>query len=550
MGFLDYLRAQPVFTLFLVLGLGYLVGRIRFGALALGPVAGVLFVGLVFGHFGFQMSAGAQAFGFAVFIFSVGYQAGPRFFDVIKTDGLKYFVLAVTVAGSGLLLAVLLSRWLDFAPGTSAGVLSGGLTSSPTLAAAQEAVRGGTVDPPAGWSAEQLIGNITTGYAITYIFGLVGLILIIKILPALLGIDLAADAAQYAAQSQGGSQEKTGQVALRVYKVTHREVTEVPVKTFLPRWDGLAWLRLHREGQVIKLGPEEHLRMGDEISVVGDISVTKQLQRYCEDVTYAHAEIARAETAQVVVTSRQSVGHALGELELARNFGVYVERWRRMGRDIPRTLNVALQKGDVLTVVGPSGNVDSVAAALGSAERPSEATDMLTFALGIAAGVVLGSLSITFWGTPIGLGSAGGLLLSGITVGFIHSVRPTLGRLPGSARWLLMELGLLIFMIGVGLRAGGDIVDTFLAAGPKLVFAGAFVTTLPLLSGFVVGRKILRIPPVILLGAITGAMTSGASLSVVTGAAKSDVPALGYAGTYAFANVLLTIAGTIIVALA
>jgi putative transport protein len=550
MSFLDYLRAQPVFTLFLILGLGYLVGRIRFGALALGPVAGVLFVGLVFGHFGFQMSAGAQALGFALFIFSVGYQAGPRFFDVIKTDGLKYFVLAVTVAGSGLLLAVLLSRWLDFSPGTSAGLLSGGLTSSPTLAAAQEAVRGGTVKPPAGWSAEQLIGNITTGYAITYIFGLIGLILIIKILPALLGIDLVADAAQYAAQSPGGSQEKTGQVAFRVYKVTHREVTEVPIKTFRPLWDGLAWLRLHREGQVIKLGPEERLRMGDEISVVGDISLTKQLQRFGEDVTYAYAEIARAETAQVVVTSRQSVGHALGELDLARNFGVYVERWQRMGRDIPRTLDVALQKGDVLTVVGPSDNVDSVAAALGSAERPSETTDMLTFALGIAVGVVLGSLSITVWGTPIGLGSAGGLLLSGIAVGFIRSVRPTFGRLPGSARWLLMELGLLIFMTGVGLRAGGDIIETFLAAGPKLVFAGAFVTTLPLLSGFVVGRKILRIPPVILLGAITGAMTSGASLSVVTGAAKSDVPALGYAGTYAFANVLLTIAGTIIVALA
>lgn len=549
MGFLEFLRTQPVFTLFLILGLGYLVGRIRVGAVSLGPVAGVLFVGLFFGNFGFEMSAGAQAVGFAMFIFSVGYQAGPRFFEVLKKDGLKYLVLAVTVAGSGLLLAVFLSRWMGFAPGTSAGLLAGGLTSSPTLAAAQEAVRGGTVTPPTGWSAEQLIGNITTGYAITYIFGLVGLILIIKLLPSLLGVDLAADASRYEAQSAALLEEETAQVAFRVYKVTNPEVTRVPVKTFRPVWDGFSLIRVHREGQVIEPGPEGHLRLGDELSVVGDIALTKELQRFGEDVTYAHAEIQQTDSAQIVVTAREAVGQTLGELDLARKFGVYVQRWQRLGHDIPRNLDVKLERGDVLAVIGPSGNIDDVAAALGSAERPSDTTDMLTFALGIAAGVVLGSLSVTVAGTPIGLGSAGGLLVAGITVGFIRSIRPTFGRMSGGARWLLMELGLLIFMIGVGLRAGDEIVETFLRAGPKLIVAGALVTTLPLLLGYFVGRKLLRLPPVILFGAIPGAMTSGAALSVVTSAAKSDVPALGYAGTYAFANVLLTIAGTIIVAL-
>ena len=171
---------------------------------------------------------------------------------------------------------------------------------------------------------------------------------------------------------------------------------------------------------------------------------------------------------------------------------------------------------------------------------------MLTFAFGITFGVLLGLLSIAVGGVSIGLGSAGGLLASGLLVGFLRSIRPTFGRMPAAARWFLMEFGLLLFMAGVGLRAGQDIVETFLSAGPTLIAAGVVVTTVPVLLGYFFGHKILKIEPVLLFGAVTGAMTSGASLSIVTEAAKSDAPALGYTGTYAFANVLLTVAGSII----
>ena len=184
------LQNQPVLTLFLILGIGYLIGNVRLGSFSLGPVAGVLFGGLFFGHFGFKMSAGAQSVGFALFIFSVGYQAGPRFFDVLMEDGVKYFFLALVIAVTGFTLAALAAKILQLEPGTSAGLLAGGLTSSPTLAAAQEAIRAGSVDLPEGWSADDIIGNITTGYAITYIFGLAGLIAIIKLLPGLLNVAL------------------------------------------------------------------------------------------------------------------------------------------------------------------------------------------------------------------------------------------------------------------------------------------------------------------------------------------------------------------------
>ena len=134
---LEFLRGEPVFTLFVVLALGYLIGRIRIGSFAFGPVAGVLFAGMVFGRLGFSMAPGAQALGFALFIFSVGYQAGPKFFEVIRSNGLRYFVLALVVTGTGLLLAWAWSKGLSLPPGGSAGLLAGGMTSSPTLAAAQ-----------------------------------------------------------------------------------------------------------------------------------------------------------------------------------------------------------------------------------------------------------------------------------------------------------------------------------------------------------------------------------------------------------------------------
>ena len=171
---------------------------------------------------------------------------------------------------------------------------------------------------------------------------------------------------------------------------------------------------------------------------------------------------------------------------------------------------------------------------------------MVTLSFGIAVGVLIGLLAVKVGQLSIGLGSAGGLLTSGLIIGYLRSVFPAFGRMPDAARWILMEFGLLLFMAGVGLRAGADIIETFLSTGPVLVLAGIIVTVIPIFVGYFFGRKVLKIHPVLLFGAITGSMTSGASLSVVTKEANSSIPSLGYTGAYAFANVLLTIAGSII----
>jgi putative transport protein len=176
-------------------------------------------------------------------------------------------------------------------------------------------------------------------------------------------------------------------------------------------------------------------------------------------------------------------------------------------------------------------------------------TDLVTFGLGIAAGTLVGGLSIEVLGISIGVGSAGGLLAAGLTIGYLRAIRPTFGRVPSAARWVFMELGLLTFMAGVGLRAGSGILEAPATSGPILFAAGILVTSMPILAGYAFGRFVLRINPVLLLGAITGSMTSGAALSIVNREAGNSLPALGYTGAYAFANVLLTIAGSVILLL-
>ena len=549
-GFFEVLHAHSSLMLFLVIGIGYLLGKIRFGSFSFGPVAGVLFASLFLGHFGFRITPGAQEVGFAMFIFSVGYQAGPRFFDAVKEDGLKYFLLAVVVASTGFLVALAGTSMMTLQPGTSAGVLAGGLTSSPTLAAAQDAVKHGMMKIPQGFSKDEVIGNIATGYAITYIFGLVGLISIIKLLPQWLGIDLVEEARRFTDESYQKEKIPLNPTS-RCYQVTHEAIT-IPTIAELEEkyWDHLSVVRIIRDGRHILLGKKQHLQLGDRLEMTGPRRFFVEIANEFGKEVAPEWNISQVtETAQIIVLNKSMIGQTLGEIEIARRFGLLLLHIRQLGVIIPFNNDTKLKQGDILTVVGPADQIDKLGEALGQIERDISETDMVTFAFGIVAGVLIGMLSVEVAGVSIGLGSAGGLLATGLIIGHRRSHRPTFGRLPEAAQWILMEFGLLLFMTGVGLRAGGNIIETLQTAGPMLILAGICVTCLPIFIGYWFGRKVLKIEPVILFGAITGAMTSGASLAVVTGAAKSPIPALGYTGTYAFANVLLMVAGGLILIL-
>jgi putative transport protein len=547
--FIPLLEQNAVLMLFLLLGLGYLIGNIRIAGFSLGPVAGVLFAGLFFGHYGIRITTGAQAIGFALFIFSVGYQAGPRFFSAIKADGIKYFSLSLVVTITAVTITVIASHLLSLQPGMAAGLLAGGLTSSPTLAAAQDAVREGSISLPDGYQADQVIGNIATAYAITYIFGLTGLITIIRYLPRLLGIDLKQSADMIALGDS--TQSIPVNITTRCYEVSNKKFLQLTVRELREQYcERIPVASVKRNGIEVPVRGRDRLQAGDIVQLIAPRAL------FSSGIADIGPEIApdweidqTQETAQIVVTNKVVFGQTLAELEIPKAFGLIVRNISRSGVDLPYSTDLAIQNGDILTVVGPQTRLADLGLYMGHLERNITQTDMVTFAFGIVAGVILGMLSFPVGAINIGLGTAGGLLASGLLIGYLRSVRPTFGRLPEATSWWLMEFGLLLFMASVGLRAGGDIIETIAHSGPLLIVAGIAITIIPVATAYLFGSLVLKLNPAILMGAITGAMTSGASLSVVTKEADSSVPAIGYAGTYAFGNVLLMVAGPLVILL-
>jgi putative transport protein len=291
--------------------------------------------------------------------------------------------------------------------------------------------------------------------------------------------------------------------------------------------------------------------MGDAVSIVAVVTseTAKQLEgrdllpqvRDMELLQY------RPESAQICLTRKDAAGLTLGELQVTHHHASFVSQISRLGVDLEVTPSTKLERGDVLTVTGPRVGLEALGDRLGHLEQDVEETDLRTFAWAIVLGILVGSWSIRVAGVGIGLGTAGGLLAMGLLVGYARSLFPVFGRVPGAVRWVFTELGLLLFMAGVGLRGGADLVETLLASGPTLMITGVVVTLVPLLLAYFVGRKMLRMNPLMLLGAITGAMTSGGALSVINDQAKSTIAGIGYTGAYAFANVLLTVAGAVIV---
>jgi putative transport protein len=543
---LPFLGNHLDMAFFLVLGLGYFIGNLRIGSFSIGSVAGVLFVGLFFGYFDFKISNAAQMIGFSLFIFSVGYQAGPGFVAVLKQDGLRYFVLAVVVALTGFSMAALWANFLSLPPGMSAGLLAGGLTSSPTLAAAQDAVSAGSVTIAAGWTKDQIIDNIAMGYAVTYIFGLVGLIMVMKYMPKMLNIDMVQEARDF----EKGHSENNGlpeNVVLRTYRITDPEIKNKSVEELREHyWDKTSVVKIKRENDFFPID-EEGLDVGDIIEVLGPRKYFEEkISKIAQEVSTEWKSDDVQDTAQIIIDNTDVIGQTLKDLAIHRRFGLLLVEIRRHGKHIKHDQSSIFQEGDVLTVIGTPHQIEAMGEYMGQVGRDGVETDIITLSFGIVIGLIIGALSVTIGGVSVGLGSAGGLLASGLFIGYRRSIKPTFGQLPEATRWFLMEFGLLIFMAGVGMRAGSGILETLQQNGVTLIAAGMCVTIIPILVGYFVGRKILKISPALIFGAITGAMTSGAALSVVIKEAKSPVPALGYTGTYAFANVLLVIAGSLI----
>jgi len=252
---------------------------------------------------------------------------------------------------------------------------------------------------------------------------------------------------------------------------------------------------------------------------------------------------------EIIVTQASFVSKQLKDLNFGGNYGCFINGIQRASIELPVDGNTAINKGDRLILRGEEKKLEELANEIGYIEKEIEETDLLTFSLGISAGIILGLFLVKVGNLSIGLGSAGGLLTAGILIGFMRAMYPIFGGLPNAALLLLKDFGLMIFMAGIGVKAGSGILEAIFSFGPVMIFCGILITLLPVFVGYLFGWKVLKLNPAILLGSITGAMTSTPSLSIVNESAKSNIPALGYAGTYTFANVMLTFAGTFIMTL-
>lgn len=550
-------ESSPVLVIFFVIAIGYLLGKRNIAGFELGASGGVLLVGLVFGHFGFKGHPLVGTIGFTLFIYSVGLQAGPRFFNVLREDGRRYILLTLVVTAAAWIAIRTLGEIFQFDNALSAGILAGALTSTPTLIGAQNAIDSGVANLAAGVSAAQAKQSIAIGYAITYTFGMVGIILAVKLVPKLLRIDLVKEARKFARErgyKDGDKQTATGLPVVRGYQIEKGSAVLGKTRRQLEaeHRSDVGLLRIKRGNMIIDLELDDQLKVGDKVAVLGSPEAHAELR---EQVGIKSGMLdsdlleSRISSADVVITKDYAVGRPIGELDAPVRYGCFITKIRRTQIELPARDETVLLKGDIVTIVGDLERIEILAELIGEIEREVYETDLVTFAGGIVLGLLVGMISIKFGTISIGLGSAGGLLLVGILIGYLRSLRPTFGRVPPAARYVLMEIGLLLFMVNVGLGAGGGIVDALAKVGAVVIASGIIVMLVPIVAGFLFGYYYLKLNPAVLLGSISGAMTSTPALSAVQQASNSSMPALGYAGTYAFANVLLTVAGTVIMIL-
>jgi putative transport protein len=553
--FVTLLHQSDSLLLFVVLAFGLLLGKVRLGNFQIGNTIGVLFTALLFGQMGFEFAATTENVGFMLFIFCVGIEAGPHFFSVFLRDGIHYITLTLVILLTALLLTVGLAKFFNLGPGMAAGILAGSLTSTPALVGAQDALRSGLLNLPHQTDMQSVLDNMGIGYALTYLVGLVGLMLVVRYLPSLARLDLNTEA-QKIARERGLSDSdsrKTYLPIIRAYRVGPELAAWIGGRTLretgIYPHTGCYVERIRRNGILASPDGDAVIQEGDEIALVGYPESHEKL-----DVNYRNGKEVfdrnlldlQIVTEEIVVKNDGVVGRHLGELNLTEK-GCFLNRVVRSQIEMPFDRNIMLQKGDVLQISGEKLRVKLLANKIGFISIHSQTTDLVAFTTFFVLGLLIGSVSLVFGQIEFGLGNAVGLLLAGILMGYLRANHPTVGYVPPGALRLAKDLGLAVFMVSTGLKAGGGILDHLSEVGMVVLFSGMLVTTLPVLVGYLFGVWVLKMNPALLLGAITGARTCAPAMDVVNEAANSSIPALGYAGTYAVANVMLTLAGSFII---
>ncbi|EGR4285419.1 aspartate:alanine antiporter [Vibrio cholerae] len=549
------LEQNPILLIFVVLAIGLSFGKIRFGSFQFGNSIGVLITSLIMGHLGFSFTPEALTIGFMLFIYCVGIEAGPNFFGIFFRDGKHYLILSLVVLITATWIAYFGGYYLNLDYGLAAGMMAGALTSTPVLVGAQDALNSGLAAVPRHMDLSLILDNVSVGYAMAYLIGLISMIMFAKLLPKLQKQNLS-DSAQQIAQERGlGSQRKVYLPIIRAYRVGPELINWIDGRNLrelgIYRQTGCYIERIRRHGILAHPDGDAILQEGDEIALVGFPDSHARLDpsfRNGKEVFDRNLLDLRISEEEIVVKSDSIAGKRLSDLNLSE-YGCFLNRVVRAQIEMPMDLDIVLAKGDVLQVSGEKSKVKGLADKIGFISVHSQMADLLAFCSFFILGILFGLVTMTFGQVSFSLGNAVGLLLSGITLGFLRANHPTFGYVPQGALNMVKDLGLAIFMVGIGLNAGSKMFQHLSEVGVQVIGLAFLVSVVPVVFAYLVGAYILKMNRALLFGAIIGARTCAPAMDVVNEYAKSTIPALGYAGTYAIANILMTLTGTIFILL-
>jgi putative transport protein len=577
--FATTLRQYPEIAIFLTLAIGYYFGKFTFKGIGLGSVTATLLAGVVIGQIGITINQPLKAFAFLLFLFAVGYGVGPQFVRGIAKDGVPQAIFAVVQCVFCLAVPVVVAKMAGYDMGYTAGLYSGSQTISAAMGLSTDAIN------RLGLGADQakaLLDSMPIAYAVTYMFGTVGSAIVIAVIcPALVGMNLPAACRDYEEKFGGGKKELGGagsawhKWALRAFRVAPGGkvvgLRAIEAEALVPN-ARVFIQRLRRGGVIEEANADTVLQEGDVLAVAGArealVGVVNERVRLVAsgggrpilsnppepEIEIDDPELLNVavEGVDVYVTSKEVDGKTLAELaQLPGARGVFLRKITRgaVATSIPILPNTKIFRGDIVTLVGRTQDTTAAARMLGVLDRPTDVADVAFIGAGITIGALIGSLVWKVAGVPITLSTAGGALISGLICGWLRSVKPKFGRIPTSTVWFMNSVGLNIFIAIVGISAGPGFVNGLKTQGVSLFLWGAVATTVPLILGLYVGKYLFRFHDALLLGILSGARTTTASLGLVCDRAGSQIPALGYTVTYAVGNTLLTIWGMVIILL-
>lgn len=553
---LHALRTDPEIAVFLAIALGVFIGRIRIGSFHLGSVAGALLMGLLIGQIGLEVPAGLKSVFFVMFIYAVGFKSGPEFFGSLNRGTLKLVLLSVVLCATALGAILLMYSVFDFDAGFTAGLGAGALTDTAIMGTATSAINQLTLDAAA---KAQLNSHMAIAYAITYLFGTIGLIVFVgSIAPKLLGVNLRESARELELELGIAKEEEAITVPYTRMVVRAHQVAEngqaagLRIIDLEKPHESLTVERVVRAGKVIERDEDFVLMAGDVIGVYALRDAVGNLSHWVgPEIDHPEALSFATRQVDIVLTSAEFAGktihQAKSRLATDRRLGCFVNNISRQGYDLPLLPNTVLRRGDVVSLTGRTASVEAMAKRLGRIRKNNYKSDIAMHTLGMVLGSLLGLLSTHIGMIPVELGIGGGVLVAALVIGWYNSRHPEIGALPPAAQWAFSEFGLTAFGAVVGLLAGPAAFAAMKEQGLALLLSGAVVTILPPLVALYFGRYVLRLHPMILFGALAGAQTEAASMNKIIEQSGSNTPVIGFTVCYAISNVLLAVCGPVIV---